>query len=119
MGYNTEMYTVLTSSLLDCFFLVSGSGLVAADIASCRRGEPWWCESVAVEGKWKVPDCERGMGIRDIYNKRVDVGLTRLFVHVWTQTWTLPGLEALPDKHPIPRRSGMGRFIMLTEAFAA
>jgi hypothetical protein len=63
---------VLTSSLLDCFFLVSGSGLDTADITSCRRGEPWWWESVAVEGKWKVPDCERGIGIRDIYNKQVD-----------------------------------------------
>ena len=63
---------MLTSSLLDCFFLVSGSGLDTADITSCRRGEPWWWESVAVEGKWKVPDCERGTGIRDICNKQVD-----------------------------------------------
>ena len=76
---------MLTSSRLDCFFLVSDNGLDTADIASCRRGEPWWwwCESVAPGGKWKVPDCERGTGIRDIYNKQVDVGCwTKLFVRV-------------------------------------
>ena len=74
---------MLTSSLLDCFFLVSGRGLDVADIASWRRGELLWWESVAAEGKWKVPDCERGTGIRDIYSKRAEVELRiRLFVHV-------------------------------------
>ena len=64
-----ERCAVLTSSLLDCFILVSDSGLDTADIASCRRGEPRWWESVAAGGKWKVPDCERGTGIRDIRNE--------------------------------------------------
>jgi hypothetical protein len=53
---------VLTSSLLDCFFLVSGGGLDTADITSCRKGEPRWWEPVAGGGRCEIPDCERGIG---------------------------------------------------------
>jgi hypothetical protein len=38
---NVERCAALTSSLLDCFFLVSDSGLDTEDITSCRKGEAW------------------------------------------------------------------------------
>ena len=39
-GTKCKQCTVLTSSFLDCFFLVSDSGVETVDITSCRRGEP-------------------------------------------------------------------------------
>ena len=38
-------------------------------------------ESVAARGRWKVPDCERGTGIRDImiYSKAADAGEDKEF----------------------------------------
>ena len=85
---------MLTSSLLDCFFLVSDRGVDTADIASCRRGDPWWWESVVVVGKWKVPDCERGTGIRDIRTGRLKLDGRQNCLSVFVSIYASHLLEA-------------------------
>ena len=103
--------TVLTSSLLDCLFLSLGADW---DITSCRRGEPWWWEPVAVGGRCKVPDHERGIGPtnRDDQRHGYDeqpwanhgwrkVPIPRLSTFFYVDIGSKPDLSDLLDVQPL------------------